>query len=294
VREMASAERISLAVGICAMLVLIGTWLFSFLTGAGNLDPEVLKTDVERLTAFYYDNGYVNVKVDEPQIERKEDGLEITIRVEEGEQFKVGPVKLAGDVVGFGARALGDEPPKYLNSPETALYHKSKLLYGLDRAKKEMVRTGKAVVTEGYTDVIALHKVGVTSAVATCGTALGEDHFATIKRFCDRVVLAFDADAAGSFASERGFGIDAKVGVEVLVASIRQQPIHREVFTHIGVDLASRAIVALKSSAHFRAGFQEIAEQVIVCLAPGANLEDPGCFAFAKIRAGVRLRPAPG
>ncbi len=86
----------------------------------------------------------------------------------------------------------------------------------------------------------------------------------------------------------------AQDGVEVLVASIRQQPIHREVFTHIGVDLASRAIVALKSSAHFRAGFQEIAEQVIVCLAPGANLEDPGCFAFAKIRAGVRLRPAPG
>jgi DNA primase len=125
---------------------------------------------------------------------------------------------LSGDVVGFGARALGDEPPKYLNSPETALYHKSKLLYGLDRAKKEMVRAGQAVVCEGYTDVMGLHRVGVTSAVATCGTALGEDHFATIKRFCDRVILAFDADAAGSFASERGFGIDSKVGVEVLVA----------------------------------------------------------------------------
>ena len=83
-------------------------------------------------------------------------------------------------------------------------------------------------------------------------------------------------------------------GVEVLVASIRQQPIHREAFTHVGVDLASRAIVALKSSAHFRAGFQEIAEEVIVCLAPGVNLEDPGCFAFTKIRPGVRLRPAPG
>jgi DNA primase len=65
---------------------------------------------------------------------------------------------------------------------------------------------------------MGLHRVGVTSAVATCGTALGEDHFATIKRFCDRVILAFDADAAGSFASERGFGIDSKVGVEVLVA----------------------------------------------------------------------------
>jgi microcystin degradation protein MlrC len=85
----------------------------------------------------------------------------------------------------------------------------------------------------------------------------------------------------------------ARNGVEVLVASIRQQPIHREVFTHIGVDLASRAIVALKSSAHFRAGFQEIAEEVIVCLAPGVNLEDPGGFPFTKIRPGVRLRPAP-
>ena len=125
---------------------------------------------------------------------------------------------LAGDIVGFGARALGDEPPKYLNSPETALYHKSKLLFGLDRAKREMARSGQAVVTEGYTDVIALHKVGVTSAVATCGTALGEEHFAVVKRWCDRVILAFDADAAGSFASERGFGIDEKVGLAVMVA----------------------------------------------------------------------------
>lgn len=125
---------------------------------------------------------------------------------------------LAGDVVGFGARALGDEPPKYLNSPETALYHKSRLLYGLDVAKREMARTGQAVVCEGYTDVIALHKVGVASAVATCGTALGEEHFALIKRWCDRVILAFDADKAGSFASERGFGIDEKVGLQVMVA----------------------------------------------------------------------------
>ncbi|HEU5004137.1 MAG TPA: DNA primase [Actinomycetota bacterium] len=125
---------------------------------------------------------------------------------------------LAGDVVGFGARALGDEPPKYLNSPETSLYHKSKLLYGLDRAKREIVREGQAVVCEGYTDVMGLHHAGVRTAVATCGTALGEDHFATLKRFCDRVVLAFDADAAGSFASERGFGIDEKVGLQVLVA----------------------------------------------------------------------------
>jgi microcystin degradation protein MlrC len=80
-------------------------------------------------------------------------------------------------------------------------------------------------------------------------------------------------------------------GVEVLVASIRQQPIHREAFTHIGVDLASRAIIAVKSSAHFRSGFQDLAEQVIVCLAPGVNLEDPAGFPFTSIRGGVRLRP---
>ena len=83
----------------------------------------------------------------------------------------------------------------------------------------------------------------------------------------------------------------AQNGVEVLVATNRQQPVHREVFTHVGVDLGSRAIIALKSSAHFRSGYQEIAEQVIVCLAPGVNLEDPASFRFTKIRPGVRLRP---
>jgi microcystin degradation protein MlrC len=80
-------------------------------------------------------------------------------------------------------------------------------------------------------------------------------------------------------------------GVEVLVASIRQQPLHREVFTHIGVDLATRAIIGLKSSAHFRAAYQPIAERVIVCLGPGENLEDPASFPYRNTRVGVRLRP---
>jgi microcystin degradation protein MlrC len=83
----------------------------------------------------------------------------------------------------------------------------------------------------------------------------------------------------------------AKEGVEVLVATIRQQPIHKETFSHLGVDLASRAIIGLKSSAHFRSGFQDIVEKVIVCLAPGVNPEDPASFAFRNIRPGVRLRP---
>ncbi len=131
------------------------------------------------------------------------------------------PVRsLTGQVVGFGARALGDEQPKYINSSETPIYSKGKILYGLDRAKAEIVRSGTAVVTEGYTDVIALHKVGVTNAVATCGTALGEEHFALIKRFCEKAILAFDADAAGAVASERGFGIHARMGLDVLVAPL--------------------------------------------------------------------------
>lgn len=75
-------------------------WFLSWATGAGNLDPEVLKTDVERLTAFYYDSGHVNVKVDEAQVERKDDGLEVTIRIEEGDEYRVGAVKLGGDVIG--------------------------------------------------------------------------------------------------------------------------------------------------------------------------------------------------
>lgn len=83
----------------------------------------------------------------------------------------------------------------------------------------------------------------------------------------------------------------AREGVSVLIASIRQQPLHREAFTHIGVDLDGCAIIGLKSSAHFRAAFQALAEKVIVCLAPGENLEDPSSFAYRYIRPGVRLRP---
>jgi microcystin degradation protein MlrC len=83
----------------------------------------------------------------------------------------------------------------------------------------------------------------------------------------------------------------SKDGVDVLVATIRQQPVHREVFTHLGVDLGVRPIIAVKSSAHFRSGYQEIAEKVIVCLAPGVNLEDPASFRFTRIRPGMRLRP---
>ena len=126
---------------------------------------------------------------------------------------------LQGDVVGFGARALGDQQPKYLNSSETPVFSKSRVMYGLNRAKSAIAR-GAALVVEGYTDVISLHEAGVDEAVATNGVALGDTHFEQLKKFSSRAVLMFDADDAGTAATERGFGIHHRIGIEVLVAPL--------------------------------------------------------------------------
>ncbi len=120
-----------------------------------------------------------------------------------------------GDPVGFGGRILGEGQPKYLNTPETPIYKKSHLLYGLDRARREIQKSGYAVVVEGYTDVIALQRHGVPEAVATNGTALGNDHFDQLRRFSDRIVLAFDADAAGSRAALRGDELEVAVNLDL-------------------------------------------------------------------------------
>ncbi|MDE0654135.1 MAG: DNA primase [bacterium] len=129
-----------------------------------------------------------------------------------------------GDPVGFGGRILpgsGERAgPKYKNTPESPLYAKSRLLYGLNWAKDAMVRAGEVIVCEGYTDVIGLHAAGLPQAVATCGTALTEDHVKTMRRFCDRIVLAFDADAAGSAAAERIYQWESAHQLDVYVADL--------------------------------------------------------------------------
>ncbi|MDP9343712.1 MAG: DNA primase [Actinomycetota bacterium] len=114
---------------------------------------------------------------------------------------------LSGQAVGIGARLVAsvEGQPKYLNSPETPVYRKGKVLYNLNRAKAAVTRSGQAVVVEGYTDVIALARAGVETAVATCGTALGEEHFHLLSRFAQRVVLAFDSDEAGARAAMRAY-----------------------------------------------------------------------------------------
>jgi DNA primase len=139
------------------------------------------------------------------------------------------PIKdLLGDVVGFGARRLYDDDrieAKYLNTPETPIFKKSHLLYGVDLAKKEIARRSQAVVVEGYTDVMACHLAGVPHAVATCGTAFGEDHTRVLRRLLrdqdelrGEVIFTFDGDEAGQRAAMRAFDGDQRFVGQTRVA----------------------------------------------------------------------------
>ena len=136
--------------------------------------------------------------------------------------------ELSGDVVGFGARRLHDSDrieAKYLNTPETTLYKKSQLLYGVDLARREIARAHQAVVVEGYTDVMACHLAGVSTAVATCGTAFGTDHGRILRRllldhdeFRGEVIFTFDGDAAGQRAALKAFDGDQQFVAQTYVA----------------------------------------------------------------------------
>ncbi|MFW5975075.1 MAG: DNA primase, partial [Bacteroidota bacterium] len=126
---------------------------------------------------------------------------------------------LSGKVVGFGARLLTNDKkkPKYLNSPESEIYNKSKILYGIYFAKGEMVKEDQCLLTEGYTDVIALHQSGITNAVASSGTSLTEDQIRLIKRYTQNITILYDGDAAGLKASFRGIDMILQQGMNVKV-----------------------------------------------------------------------------
>ncbi len=151
----------------------------------------------------------------------------------------VWPIRdVTGDVVGFGARRLLDEDqgPKYLNSPDTPLYKKAQVLYGIDLAKREIAKAKQVVVVEGYTDVMAAHLSGVPTAVATCGTAFGPDHARVVRRLVGdsaagagvqlasgtsvggEIIFTFDGDAAGQKAALRAFGEDQRFYAQTFVA----------------------------------------------------------------------------
>jgi DNA primase len=133
---------------------------------------------------------------------------------------------IAGDTIGFGARKLyeDDQGPKYLNTPETTLYKKSQVLYGIDLAKRNIAKDRQLVVVEGYTDVMACHLAGIPTAVATCGTAFGADHIKIARRLLSddgtggEVIFTFDGDAAGQKAALRAFEEDQRFVAQTYVA----------------------------------------------------------------------------
>ncbi|MBT0994781.1 DNA primase [Cellulomonas sp. DKR-3] len=176
----------------------------------------------------------------------------------------VWPIReVTGETIGFGARRLFDEDsgPKYLNTPETPLYRKSHVLYGLDLAKRDMQRTKQVVVVEGYTDVMAMHLSGVGTAVATCGTAFGSDHTRIVRRLVGdsgstsgvqlatgasvggEVIFTFDGDEAGQKAALRAFGEDQTFAAQTFVAVERSGLDPCELRQSRGPD-AVRALVA--------------------------------------------------
>jgi len=147
-----------------------------------------------------------------------------------------------GDPIGFGARKIDEidrnqvnnPDAKYVNSADSIVYQKSRVLFGLDRARQALGGDEAAVIVEGYTDVIAMHQAGITSAVATCGTALGDGHFDLLRRFAERVVLAFDSDEAGARAALRSddlespFRLDLDLRVAVMPDGLDPADLYQE------------------------------------------------------------------
>jgi DNA primase len=127
-----------------------------------------------------------------------------------------------GRVIAFGGRVMpgSEDPAKYLNSPETALFSKSRCLFGLDLARPKIVETRTVVVVEGYTDVVMAHQFGVSNVVSVLGTALTEHHVAVLRRFADRIVLLFDGDRAGDDAANRAMELLLAQPVEIAIASL--------------------------------------------------------------------------
>ncbi|MBA2132378.1 DNA primase [Capillibacterium thermochitinicola] len=125
-----------------------------------------------------------------------------------------------GRVIGFGGRILGEGQPKYLNSPETVLYQKSRSLYGLAEAREGIRRQGRVIIVEGYMDVIQAHQHGIDEVVASSGTALTPEQVRLLKRYSDKVFIAYDADAAGEAATIRGLDLLAAAGAEVRVVRL--------------------------------------------------------------------------
>lgn len=129
-------------------------------------------------------------------------------------------IDAANRVVGFGGRTLGNDPAKYMNSPTTAIFDKSNCVYGLDKARHEIVSSGTVAVVEGYTDVIAVHQAGCKNVVATLGTSFTAGHAKLLKRYAKNIVLIFDSDVAGAAAAERALEICLSESIDLKLTAV--------------------------------------------------------------------------
>ena len=127
-------------------------------------------------------------------------------------------IDIRGDVIGFGGRVMDDSTPKYLNSPDTPVYNKSRNVFALNIAKKS--RAGRVILTEGYMDTISLHQAGFDNAIATLGTSLTEEQARLISQYTDQVIVAYDSDGPGQAATKRAINIFDQVGVKVNVLTV--------------------------------------------------------------------------
>jgi DNA primase len=236
----------------------------------------------------------------------------------------------SGDTIGFGARRIFDDDrieAKYLNTPETKIYKKSQVLYGIDLARRDIARSSQAVIVEGYTDVMACHLAGVGTAVATCGTAFGDEHSKVLRRFLNdheefrgEVIFTFDGDAAGQKAALRAFGGDQNFVSQTYVAIepdgldpcdlriqqgdaavrelvARRVPLYRFVLTNVvgkyDLDRADGRVDALRESARLvssirdRSKVDAFAREIAGMI--GIDVDE----ARAEVRRAAHRRPAP-
>ncbi|MFH1724620.1 MAG: DNA primase [Elusimicrobiota bacterium] len=159
-----------------------------------------------------------------------------------------------GETVGFGARLMGDGEPKYLNSPDTAVFSKGRVLYGLHDALPTLRKRRECLLLEGYMDVLAAYQFGFTNACAPLGTAVTEDHVALLKRYVDRITIVFDPDAAGAAAALRGAELALEKGLAVAIATLPEGLDPDELLHKRGVEAFKAALEAAEDLAAFKTG----------------------------------------
>ncbi len=190
---------------------------------------------------------------------------------------------VAQKIHGFGGRILGPGEPKYLNSPETPVFHKRRTLYALPEARAELVRTRSAILVEGYLDAIALHQAGWKNTIATCGTAFSAEQAQVLRRYVDRMVLVFDGDRAGQKAAYRSADVALGVGLDVRIVRLdgAKDPADlvqsgEEAYLQGAIEQAPGLVVCMAREVEQRGGGRELKERALQHLKSLiAKVEDP-------------------